>query len=608
MNQDPQLDRSTLTGIFLITLIMGAWLLFFQPQPPVEAEGETAPEVVQEEPAFESPAVERMVPTDSAFAAVATGEARTITVENGLYRAAFSTRGGTLTSFQLAEYAVSSEEGQPVELISEPDGALGLGFTPPQGSFVDTRSLYFRTPFEGDRLAVADEPRELVFEAPIEEGVLRYVYTFAPDRYEVGFRIEQEGADLLSASGGYELVWDGDVPFAEASAKDEFPASGAFARSGGEIEKVTLLKETSGAERLTGSVEWVAVKNKYFAVVLLPQSPTEGAELEGERIGEAGEAEFEEDFSIRLAMPRPRGETDAFLLYLGPLELERIERYAAGIYDIVDYGFGGFITRPIAEFVIAPLFRLLGSFLPNYGLVIILFGILIKLALYPLTKASYKNTARMRELQPKLEAVKEKYGDDPQKQQEAMMRVYRETGVNPLAGCVPMLLQYPIIIALWRYFQNSIVIRQESFLWAQDLSAPDPILQLPFSIPLYGDFVAGFTLLMGLVMMVQMQVAMPPSAAGGAQAKIFQYVLPIVLFVIFNRLASGLSLYYLVFNLLTIVQQKLINKEVHEQVEEEKQQQGKRGRAAGKNGRARTNGRNGQAKGKKPRRPKKARP
>lgn len=590
MNQDPSLDRSTLTGIVLITIILGVWMFVYQPpappaQPPAEADTtDVQPEVRQDR-------LSRLS-LDSTFAQAAEGEERLITVENELYRAVFSTRGATLKSFKLKEYDLAGQESEPVEMIAEADGALGLAFTPPSGRLVDTRALHFRTPgLASDSLVVTGGPAELVFEVPVADGVLRQTYAFDPDSYEVRLRVDQAGTDLLTESGGYELLWEGGIPFAENNVQEEAPASGAYARSGGEVEAITLLKQASEEKILRGQVDWVAVKNKYFISVLLPGGATEGAELEGERIGEMDGAEYVEDYAVRLLMPRPRGEAHDFRFYIGPMELGRIDNYAAGIYDVVDYGWGGWMTRPIAEYVISPLFHLLGSVIPNYGLVIILFALIIKLVLYPLTKVSYKNTARMRELQPKLEAVKEKYADDPQKQQEAMLRVYREVGVNPLAGCLPMLLQYPIIIALWRYFQNSIVIRQESFLWAADLSAPDPILHLPFNIPLYGDFVAGFTLIMGLSMILQMKVAMPASTSG-PQAKIMMYFLPAMLFVIFNRLASGLSLYYLVFNVLSIVQQRMINKTTHEEGVSEAQpakgkirpasQNGKPGAKAGK--------------------------
>ena len=590
MNQEPGLDRSTITGIILITLIMGVWMVYFQPRPPAPADVPARADSTQAE-VDPGPAEIRedkiaAVPLDSAFAAASSGEERLITVQTDLYSAQFSTKGATLRSFALNEYDRAGETEIPVELISNPDGALALAFTPPQGRFIDSRALYFSTPgFDRASMEVTGGPETLTFEVALPGGTIRQTYTFTPGSYEVGLTVEETDGEVLSASGGYEMLWDGGIPFAEASGSNEAAASGAYARSGGEVEQINLVKEVSESQRLNGAVDWVAVKDKYFIAALIPDVATEGAELEGERFGEAGEPEFTEDFAARLLMPRPRSEAHGYRLYLGPMEFDRIGQYDLELYDVVDYGFGAFITRPIAKYVISPSFRFLGSVLPNYGLVIILFGFLVKLLLYPLTKVAYKNTARMRELQPKLDVVKEKYGDDPQKQQEAMMKVYRETGVNPLAGCLPMLLQYPIIIALWRYFQNSIVIRQEQFLWAHDLSAPDPILNLPFSIPLYGSYVAGFTLIMGLTMIVQMKVSMPSSSgSSGTQQKVMMYMLPGILFVVFNRLASGLSLYYLTFNILTIFQQRLINKSV----EEEK----KTGEDAkpGVNGKARVNG------------------
>jgi YidC/Oxa1 family membrane protein insertase len=258
-------------------------------------------------------------------------------------------------------------------------------------------------------------------------------------------------------------------------------------------------------------------------------------------------------------LPRPENGTHDYRLYIGPMEFFRISSYDLGLYGMVDYGWDSFewVTRPFAQFIFIPVFEFLGNIFGNFGIVIIVFAVLMKIVLYPLTKSSYESMARMRELQPKMEAIKEKYADDPQKQQEAIIRMYKETGINPLGGCLPMLAQYPVLIALWQFFPSALEIRQQSFLWADDLSAPDVILNLPFTIPLYGDFVAGFTLLMGLSLVVQMRLQSQP--ATNPQAKVFTYVMPIMLFLFFNRLASGLSLYYLVYNVLTAIQQKFIN-------------------------------------------------
>jgi YidC/Oxa1 family membrane protein insertase len=603
-------DRSTFIGILLISLILGVWMIFLAPRPepaPVQEEGAPPPD---EEATLEAPddTGALVAPTDSSFAAALQGEARPVVVATDQYRATFSTHGGTLESMRLLHYAVAGTD-EPVELVSNEAGALAVLFNPPQGRIVDTRTLYFRpvvdgAVFAGDTLRVpedAEAPVELAFEAPVGAGALRLVYGFLPDSYEVTFRIETPGTDVLAQSGGYEVVWDGALPLAENNPTEEVAQSGAFVHWGGDTD-VLRLSEPGEARPFVapGTVAWVAVKTKFFTAVLIPEGETAGAELEGRQIGSVDAPDaFAQEYTARLQMPRPEPtEATAFRLYLGPMELRRLAAYDLGLYEMVDFGaWIGWMIRPIAQYVIAPSFALLSTFLPNYGLVIILFALLVKLALWPLTKSSYTSMARMRELQPKMEAIKEKYGDNPQKQQEEVMRMYREAGVNPLGGCLPMLLQYPILIAMWRFFQSTLVLRQEGFLWAKDLSAPDPILHLPFHIPLYGDFVAGFTLLMGVAMLIQIKFASPSGATVTGQQKVIMYVLPGFFFLFFNRFPSGLSLYYLAFNLFTILQQRGINRKLQPAGVAEAQVKPDRIRPAGSNGRAATNG---QAKPKKP--------
>jgi YidC/Oxa1 family membrane protein insertase len=596
-------DRSTLIGILLISLILGVWMIFLAPRYQPTPQVEEAPAASDEPAVIEAPDDEGTLaaPTDSSFAAALRGRARDVVVQTDRYRATFSTHGGTLESMLLTSYRKAGS-GEPVELVSEEAGALAVLFNPPQGRIVDTRTLYFRPvvdgrEFSGDSLVVpedAEAPVELAFEAPVGGGALRFVYGFLPDSYEVTFRIETPGTNVLAQSGGYEVVWNGAIPLAEERPKDEVAQAGAFVHWGGDTD-VLRLTEPGEARPIpaSGAVDWVAVKTKFFAAVLIPDEETEGALIEGSQIGAPDAPDsFVQDYTARIEMPRPEpGEAVNFRLYLGPMELRRLDDYDLGLFEMVDFGaYLGWMIRPIAQYVVAPSFALLSTFLPNYGLVIILFALLVKLVLWPLSRSSFKNMARMRELQPQMEAVKEKYADDPQKQQEEMMRVYREAGVNPLGGCLPMLLQYPILIALWRFFQSTLVLRQESFLWANDLSAPDPILHLPFTIPLYGDFVAGFTLLMGLSMIAQMKFASPSGTPATGQMKVMMYVLPAVFFLFFNAFPSGLSLYYLFFNIFSILQQRFftpsgpVNKVTDAKVKSEKI------RPAGTNGRAIGNG------------------
>lgn len=580
------MDRNVVIATVLIGLIMVVWLYFLAPQPPpIEpVDGPVAVDTQSVAPPSEQPLVTPSpqepplaAVLDSTLAGAQEGEERFITVESDMYQARFSTKGGTLVSFELKEYLKFDQE-TPIQIV-DPDGngALSMVFTTPANHVIDTRSLFFSSPFAGDVLQVGDQPATLVFEAKVGQGTIRQTYTFTPGEYEVGLSIDQQNASSFMTDEGFGLAWNGGVPFSESlnTLQNEAQSTGTFASSGGEVEGISLLSEEYEEQTFRGDVAWMSVKNKYFAAVVIPERMPRGVELIGERTGDVESRTLKETYTASLMMPPPTGEADQFKLYLGPLEFYRINKYDIGLYDMVDYGWDAFewMTRPLAKFLFIPAFTFLSGFISNFGFVIIIFAIVIKTVLFPLTKSSYKNMARMRELQPRMQEIKEKYPDNPQKQQEAMMKMYKETGVNPIGGCLPMFLQYPIIIALWQFLQQSIEIRQQGFLWATDLSAPDIILSLPFTIPFYGDYVAGFTLLMGLSLVVQMRIQSTPAA--GAQAKVFMYVMPVMLFVIFNSLPSGLSLYYLCYNVLTAAQQKLINKSEHDKAE-----------AAGSNGKA----------------------
>ena len=587
MDQQPGLDRNALIGIVLMSLVLGLWMVFTAPSPEEIEAQQQAQEAQQAEqliadsldaiaqgpttldaPGADSSSVS--APIDSSFAAALSGPQRTLTVVSNRYEATFSTKGGSPVSYRLLNYN-RAESDEPVELVSNEEGALSIQFLPPRGAALDSRALTFRpvvdgAVFEGDTLRIAEgSTGTLSFEAPIADGALRLVYGFEHDSYDVDFRVETPGSNLLQQSGGYDVIWNGAVPLSEAQPDQEIVQAGAYALYGGDTEFIRL-DEPGEAEPIqgTGDVGWVAVKTKFFLAAIIPTegTQTEGFLLEGSQIGEVDSPDsFAQDYTARIEMPRLEVDgSAAFTLYLGPLELRRLAEY--GLYDTVDFGFGAFMTRPIARYIIAPSLAFLHGFIPSYGWAIVLFALLVKLVLWPLTAVSYRSQARMKELQPQMAAIKEKYGDDPQKQQEATMKMYREAGVNPLGGCLPMLLQYPILIAMWRFFQSTLVLRGESFLWAADLSAPDPVLQLPFTIPFVGDFLAGFTILMAATMVISMRLSGAGGAAAGTQQKVIMYMMPLIFFLFFNRFPSGLSLYYLAFNVFSIVQQRLVNQQV----------------------------------------------
>jgi YidC/Oxa1 family membrane protein insertase len=247
------------------------------------------------------------------------------------------------------------------------------------------------------------------------------------------------------------------------------------------------------------------------------------------------------------------------MVYIGPVDYDLLKVYGDKFTAIVDFGsfFGlKFIVRPIAEYVLLPLFNFLHTFIPNYGFVIIVFSLIIKFVLYPLTKTSYQSMKKMQLLQPKIAELKEKYKDDSQKLNKETMKLYSTYGVNPAGGCLPLLLQMPIFIALWGLFKTAIELRQQPFmLWMKDLSTPDVIANLPFKLPLFGiDQISGLALLMGVTTFVQQKMSVKdPKQAG------LVYIMPVMLTIMFMSFPSGLNLYYFMFNVFSIAQQYYIN-------------------------------------------------
>jgi YidC/Oxa1 family membrane protein insertase len=289
-------------------------------------------------------------------------------------------------------------------------------------------------------------------------------------------------------------------------------------------------------------------------------STVEGAYIEGyqETRANSGVAKF---FNPRLILPFKNTDYEkrSFKLYIGPVDYKALVELGNNLDALVDFGgfFGlKFIVRPIAEFVLLPLFNFIHLFIPNYGFVIVVFSIIIKIVVYPLTKKSYQSMKRMQLLQPKITELKEKHKDDQQKISKETMNLYRTYGVNPAGGCWPMLLQMPIFVALWGLFQTAIELRQQPFIWwIEDLSRPDVIFDLGFKLPMFGiQEISGLAVLMGITTFIQQKMTMKDPKQ---QAMV--YVMPVFLTILFMTFPSGLNLYYFLFNLLSIAQQQYIN-------------------------------------------------
>tara|TARA_Y100001934_G_C12383847_1_gene794338 strand:- start:775 stop:2463 length:1689 start_codon:yes stop_codon:yes gene_type:complete len=370
---------------------------------------------------------------------------------------------------------------------------------------------------------------------------------FDPTNYSIIINL-----DLLSINNkifrDVGIGWYGGLATTEKNDKDDQTYFKSYVFQGEELEDLKIGTSDKKEEKLfNGSTDWVATRTKYFTSALIPinRSLVSGAKL-------AGRKNNIETYDASLTF---NGDLEnSFLLYLGPLEYDRISELGVGLESIMDFGWS--FIRPISKGVLYSL-KAIHNYIPNYGFVLIVFSFLVKILVYPLTKKSYQSTTAMQAIQPEITALKEKYKSNPQKLNQATMALYKEKGVNPLGGCLPMLLQMPLLFALFVVFRTTIELRAEPFIWwIKDLSAPDIIIMLPFEIPIYGGHVAALPIFMVISMFIQQKMMSPGPQQ--PQQKTMQYFMTGFFFLIFNSFPSGLNLYYTLFNILTIAQQKLL--------------------------------------------------
>jgi len=498
-----------------------------------------------------------------------------ITVENDFVRLELSSRGGNLQKYYLKKfgnwYTPNDERKEnlyktKVQLINYALGnSYDLAFVSSDGKAINTSSFNFSSDAKTHQYNLTGSD-SLTITYKLSAGSNSYIkkiYTFRGNKYSFESRVELARMNNLISNNAYDLVWGNGIRFVEENSVDEANYSNASVYYGGEqvIVDASSIGEKTEKE-FNGRIDWIGIRNKYFAAIIIPHNPSEveGAYLEGtsKHLKNNGVTEL---YSARLTVPFKNTDLEKqnFTVYIGPVDYDILSKYGKQLEAIVDFGsfFGlKFIVRPIAEYVLLPLFNFLHSFIPNYGFVIIVFSLIIKIVLYPLTKSSFQSMKKMQLLQPKIAEIKEKYKDDPQKVNKETMKLYSTYGVNPAGGCLPLLLQMPIFVALWGLFQVAIELRQQPFIfWINDLSRPDVIFKLSFALPLFGiNQISGLALLMGITTFVQQKMSVKDP-----KQQALVYVMPIMLTLMFMSFPSGLNLYYFMFNVFSIAQQYYIN-------------------------------------------------
>ncbi|HMB41745.1 MAG TPA: membrane protein insertase YidC [Balneolaceae bacterium] len=489
-------------------------------------------------------------------------------IQTPLYEIELSNLGGGPVKYTLADYNTWDQE--QVQMIRDTTrSAYSLGFLSSQNYNIETNNLLFDPLQDTDVISLdGSDSTQVSYAYRVDDtSEIIFTYTFHADHYSYTMNVEFVNMDQYISGAIVDLGWMSGLRLTERDRTLDVASTAAYVFAGGELEKLQLEEEGEAEQQINGTIGWVSTRTKFFGQYIMPLTNSTGALLMGEVEGVLGEAGTEHTYRSVVQSNIAESSELSYEMFLGPLEYYKLRDYDEHAYDVVEIGYAliRWFADPLVRYLVIPFFTFGSMFISNYGVLIILFGVIVKLVLFPLTQKSFKSMAAMKDLQPQMKEIQEKYKDDPQKQQKETIALYKRAKVNPLGGCLPMFLQFPILITLFFFFQNAMVIRQKSFLWANDLSAPDYILDLPFTIPLLGDQLAGFVLFMSAAMFLQTKVSGGMSGggapSGGPNMKAFQYVIPFVLLFVFNNFAAGLSLYYLVYNVLSVAQQWIINKQ-----------------------------------------------
>ncbi len=543
------MDRNTLTALLLITLVLiitPYYMELVSPSTPI------LDEVVNEEENNQTVEYREYEGSSNSQKDLITPPKETkekiIKIENELYIATISSLcGGSIKSFEIKEHL--KYDSSFVNLITPSNEKnLLISFKDFNGSQIDLDSGW-------DLQSNADSfyieaARSITYTNILDGKKITKVLTFYPNKFLIDIDVDITPLSNNTLANNYTITWLGGIPPTEKDSITESTYFYSYLYQGGELLDVKVGQDEEFSNDYKGQTDWVATRSKYFVTCLLDDS---GEQFTASNISASYKNKELYDLSVTLQSNKVANIS----LYLGPLEYERIKNLNINLEAVMDFGWA--IIRPISKSVLWVL-KTMNKVIPNYGIILVIFSILVKLIVYPLTKRSYQSTQAMQAIQPEINALREKHKNNPTKLNTATMELYKKKGVNPLGTCFPMLLQMPLLFALFTVFRSTIELRGEPFVfWIKDLSAPDVIFYLPFKVPLYGDYVCALPILMALSMFAQ-QKMMQPTAATGPQAdqqKIMQYFMMGFFFLLFNSFPSGLNLYYTLFNVLTIAQQKL---------------------------------------------------
>ncbi len=498
------------------------------------------------------------------FAVSALGEEEEIVVENNKLRLTFSTKGGRISKAELLDYKTYGDTVNPLALFNKDEASLDFVFTTSQNRYLHTSELYFTkaedtTDSEGNRKLV------LRLNSSIDNSWIDFCYLIPQDDFMIRFDIVPHNAqNLLShTTTSVEMLWAARIPQQERGRKfEERYATLQYMFVEGDVKNLSENKHE--AKRLTTELRWIAYKDQFFSTVIIADKGIESAEVES--TPDDKHSGYIKDYQTNavLAYEPQDNSVIPFRIYLGPNHYNTLKAYDKNVdkaerlnlKKLVPLGWK--IVAWINMILVIPMFDLFTSWGLHIGLVIFLMTLVIKLIILPFVFSSYRSSAKMRVLKPQIDAINEKYpADKMQERQQATMALYNKAGVSPMSGCLPMLFQFPVLMAMFWFFPTAIELRGKSFLWADDLSAYDAIWTWSTELPLIGNHLSLFCLLMTVTNVIYTYINMQSQAGGGTEMKLMKwmmYLMPLMFFFIFNDYAAGLSYYYLLSLFITIMQ------------------------------------------------------
>ena len=569
-------DKNSLTGFVLMFLILLVFNFFFLPtneeivkevnSNPVELQttqnqgiDENSNTINQESLYSKINKSDFGVFSESSFA-----KDEEVVLENEKIKLLISNKGGQIKSVVIKEgpnqKKYTTYTGEELEIFNSDSSVFNLNFS--TGISINTKDLFFKPIFYN----TSENQNSVTMRLSIDS--IHYVdfnYKINDD-YLVDFNINLIGMDeIIPNELNYmNLEWQMKTPQTEKSKSNQDMYTGIYYQFLADQDDIDYLGYTTAEdeEQLSNKLSWVAFQQQFFSSILVSKSGLENASLYSEK---NENSKYIKNLSAKFELPynHNRNEQLDFQFYFGPNHYKQLQSYNSKFEEIIPLGWG--IFGWVNKYIIINIFDFLSKFFTNYGLIIFILTVIIKLALSPFTYKAYLSQAKMKVLKPEIDKMTEKHkGKDPMKVQQETMNLYRKAGVNPMGGCLPMLFQFPILIAMFRFFPASIELRSEAFLWADDLSAYDSIYDLPFEIPFYGDHISLFTLLMTISTLLYTRMNSQMASGQMAQMKWMMYLMPIMFLGFFNNYAAGLSYYYFLANMFTFSQQYFMKKFIDE--------------------------------------------